>query len=156
VSDFIEPKIEQCEKDLQILNQQFELGQADGKTNDQISELKTLINELKNFRDELLNVARLPYKPNLNDGVQITAAPLWKCFRLGAWQKTLKDTWKKLEKGDFDWAHLSYSIWPERVKDKCIKDKSLAIAHGLEEFYMEPPAKAKKAKKASTEALDLE
>jgi hypothetical protein len=95
VSDFIEPKIEQCEKDLQMLNQQFELGQADGKTNDQISELKTLINELKNFRDELLNVARLPYKPNLNDGVQITAAPLWKCFRLGAWQKTLKDTWKK-------------------------------------------------------------
>ena len=156
VSDFIEPKIEQCEKDLQILNQQFELGQADGKTNDQISELKTLINELKNFRDELLNVARLPYKPNLNDGVQITAAPLWKCFRLGAWQKTLKDTWKKLEKGDFDWAHLSYSIWPERVKDKCIKDKSLAIAHGLEEVYIEPPAKAKKAKKASTEALGLE
>ena len=156
VSDFIEPKIEQCEKDLQMLNQQFELGQADGKTNDQISELKALINELKNFRDELLNVARLPYKPNLNDGVQITAAPLWKCFRLGAWQKTLKDTWKKLEKGDYDWAHLSYSIWPERVKDKCIKDKSLAIAHGLEDVYIEPPAKAKKAKKASTEALDLE
>lgn len=156
VSDYIEPKIEQCEKDLQILNQQFELGQADGKTNDQISELKTLINELKNFRDELLNVAKLPYKPNLNDGVQITAAPLWKCFRLGAWQKTLKDTWKKLEKGDYDWAHLSYSIWPERVKDKCIKDKSLAIAHGLEDVYIEPPAKAKKAKKASTEALDLE
>ena len=156
VSDFIEPKIEQCEKDLQILNQQFELGQADGKTNDQISELKTLINELKNFRDELLDVARLPYKPNLNDGVQITAAPLWKCFRLGAWQKTLKDTWKKLEKGDYDWAHLSYSIWPERVRDKCIKDKSLAIAHGLEEVYIEPPAKAKKAKKASTEALGLE
>ena len=156
VSDFIEPKIEQCEKDLQMLNQQFELGQADGKTNDQISELKTLINELKNFRDELLNVAKLPYKPNLNDGVQITAAPLWKCFRLGPWQKTLKDTWKKLEKGDYDWAHLSYSIWPERVKDKCIKDKSLAIAHGLEDVYIEPPAKAKKAKKASTEALDLE
>ena len=156
VSDFIEPKIEQFEKDLQMLNQQFELGQADGKTNDQISELKALVNELKNFRDDLLNVAKLPYKPNLNDGVQITAAPLWKCFRLGAWQKTLKDTWKKLEKGDYDWAHLSYSIWPERVKDKCIKDKSLAIAHGLEEVYIEPPAKAKKAKKASTEALGLE
>ena len=156
VSDFIEPKIEQCEKDLQMLNQQFELGQADGETNDQISELKTLINELKNFRDDLLDVAKLPYKPNLNDGVQITAAPLWKCFRLGAWQKTLKDTWKKLEKGDYDWAHLSYSIWPERVKDKCIKDKSLAIAHGLEEVYIEPPAKAKRRKKSSTEALDLE
>ena len=67
-----------------------------------------------------------------------------------------ENTWEKLEKGDYDWAHLSYSIWPERVKDKCIKDKSLAIAHGLEDVYIEPPAKAKKAKKASTEALDLE
>ena len=144
VSDFIEPKIEQCEKDLQIINQQFEQGQADVKTSDQISELKTLISELKNLTDDLLDVAKLPYKPNLNDGVQITAAPLWSLFRDKSWQKVLKGTWNKLEKGDYDWAHMSYSIWPERVREKCIKDKSLAIAHDLEDVYIEPPAKAKK------------
>ena len=33
------------------------------------------------------------YKPNLNDGVQITAAPLWPLFRHKPWQKVLKDTW---------------------------------------------------------------
>ena len=51
------------------------------------------------------------------------------------WQKVLKETWGKLEKGDYDWAHLAYSYWPERVKDKCRADKSLAIAHGLEDLY---------------------
>lgn len=34
-------------------------------------------------------------KPDLDDGVQITAAPLWKLFRLPKWQKTLKETWQK-------------------------------------------------------------
>ena len=100
--------------------------------------------ELQEFRDELLRVARLPWKPNLNDGVQITAAPLWKLFQLPKWKKTLKETWEKLEKGDYDWAHLAYSIWPDRVREKCKKDKSLAIAHNLEELYEEPPASAKK------------
>jgi hypothetical protein len=56
----------------------------------------------------------------------------------------LKETWGKLEKGDYDWAHLAYSIWPERVKEKCKHDKSLAIAHDLEDIYEEPVAQAKK------------
>lgn len=42
---------------------------------------------------------------NHDDGVQITAAPLWPLFRHKPWQKVLKDTWAKLEKGDYDWAH---------------------------------------------------
>jgi len=48
------------------------------------------------------------------------------------WQKKLKETWKKLEKGDYDWAHLAYSIWPERVIAASHKDRSYAIAHDLE------------------------
>ncbi|HEX9961549.1 MAG TPA: hypothetical protein VGB00_11485, partial [Pyrinomonadaceae bacterium] len=81
------------------------------------------------------------------DGVQITMSPLWKLFGLPKWRKTLEDTWKKLEKGDYDWAHLAYSLYPERVRGKCVKDKSLAIAHALEELYIEPPPKAGKKKK---------
>ncbi len=41
--------------------------------------------------------------------------------------------WDKLVKGDCDWAHLAMHLWPERVVPKCEKDRSLAIAHGLEE-----------------------
>ena len=101
--------------------------------------------ELKDFRDELLRVAKF-WKPNLNDGVQITAAPLWKLFQHKPWQKTLKDTWEKLEQGDYDWAYLAYSTWPDRVREKCKHDKSLAIAHGLEYLYEESPAQAKRGR----------
>ena len=94
--------------------------------------MKTFLAELQDFTAELLRIAALPYKPNLNDGVLITAAPLWRLFRLPKWRKDLKKCWEQLEAGDFDWAHLAYSIWPKRVQEKCKKDRSLAIAHGLE------------------------
>jgi hypothetical protein len=38
-----------------------------------------------------------------------------------------------LVKGDYDWAHLAFHLWPDRVIPKCTTDRSLAIAHGLEE-----------------------
>lgn len=97
--------------------------------------------ELIELRDQLLKIAPT-YKPNHDDGVQISAAPLWPLFRHKPWQKVLKDTWAKLEKGEFDWAHLAMSYWPDRVREKCKTDKSLAIAHGLEALYIEPPPKA--------------
>jgi hypothetical protein len=50
----------------------------------------------------------------------------------------LKETWTKLKRGDYDWAHLALNYWPERVREKCLNDKSLAIAHGLEGLYAEP------------------
>ena len=99
--------------------------------------LGDLVHELEEYRAELLRLAPI-WKPNLNDGVQITAAPLWRLFQHRAWQKRLKETWEKLEAGEYDWAHLAYTLWPERVREKCKTDKSLAIAHGLEELYVEP------------------
>jgi hypothetical protein len=76
--------------------------------------------------------------------VQISAAPLWKLFQFKPWQKKLKETWESLEAGEYDWAHLAYSIWPERVREKCKTDKSLAIAHDLENLYVEPKTPLKK------------
>lgn len=101
--------------------------------------------ELIELRDTLLKLAPT-YKPNHDDGVQITAAPLWKLFRHKPWQKVLKDTWAKLEKGDYDWSHLAMNYWPDRVRDKCVTDKSLAIAHNLEHLYIEPEIAPKKAR----------
>ncbi len=43
-----------------------------------------------------------------------------------------------MEKGDYDWAHLAMAYWPDRVREKCKTDKSLAIAHDLEDLYVEP------------------
>ncbi|WP_273507519.1 BREX-1 system adenine-specific DNA-methyltransferase PglX [Pseudomonas sp.] len=111
----------------------------------QYETLQTFEQELTHLRDTLLKIAPT-YQPNHDDGVQITAAPLWQLFRYKPWQKVLKDTWTKLEKGDYDWAHLAMAYWPERVREKCKTDKSLAIAHGLEELYVEPEAALKKAR----------
>jgi len=105
----------------------------------QFEALQAFELELIELRDTLLELAPT-YKPNHDDGVQITAAPLWPLFRHKPWQKLFKDTWEKLKQGDYDWAHLATNYWPQRVREKCRTDKSLAIAHGLESLYEEPPA----------------
>lgn len=111
----------------------------------QYEALQAFEQELTDLRDSLLKIAPT-YQPNHDDGVQITAAPLWPVFRHKPWQKVLRDTWTKLEKGDYDWAHLAMANWPDRVREKCKTDKSLAIAHGLEDLYVEPEALPKKAR----------
>lgn len=111
----------------------------------QYETLQTFEQELTDLRDSLLKIAPT-YQPNHDDGVQITAAPMWPLFRQKPWQKVSKDTWTKLEKGDYDWAHLAIAYWPERVREKCKTDKSLAIAHGLEDLYVEPEAAPKKTR----------
>ena len=150
VNDCVEPKLKQVATDAARLRQKTGRTSADEKELEQLTDLEQ---ELKDFRDELLRLAKF-WKPNLNDGVQITAAPLWKLFRLSAWQKKLKQTWQELEAGDYDWAHLAYSIWLDRVAEKCKTDKSLAIAHNLEHLYVELPKPAKKraTKKKKVEA----
>jgi hypothetical protein len=119
-----------------------------GRSRDEEKHYETLQifeQELTDLRDTLLKIAPT-YQPNHDDGVQITAAPLWPLFRHKPWQKVLKDTWTKLEKGDYDWAHLAMAYWPNRVREKCKTDKSLAIAHGLEDLYVEPEAAPKKTR----------
>lgn len=140
VSQFVEPKIEEARRTLARLH---EKGDARTKPEDKTYEQTTqLVGELATFREELLRIAGF-WKPNLNDGVQITAAPLWSLFRLKPWQTKLKNTWQQLEKGDFDWAHLAYSIRPKEVITKCATDRSLAIAHGHEADLWEEVENAK-------------
>lgn len=119
-----------------------------GRSRDEEKQYETMQSfeqELTDLHDTLLKIATT-YQPNHDDGVQITAVPLCPLFRYKPWQKVLKDTWTKLEKGDYDWAHLALAYWPERVREKCKTDKSLAIAHGLEDLYVEPEAAPKKTR----------
>ena len=143
INDFIEPKLKQVGADVTVLHNKGSARTRDDEK--QFEALQAFELELIELRDTLLKLAPT-YKPNHDDGVQISAAPLWPLFRHKPWQKVLKDTWAKLEKGDYDWAHLAMSCWPERVREKCKTDKSLAIAHGLENLYVEPEAKPKKAR----------
>lgn len=152
INDFVEPKLAEVETEAATLRSKGSARSRDEEK--RLEALTTLQAELRDLRDQLQTIAP-QYRPNHDDGVQITAAPLWPLFRHKPWQKLLKDTWAKLEKGDYDWAHLAMTYWPERVREKCRHDKSLAIAHGLEELYVEPPAVVKKARGRKT-SKDLE
>ncbi|EMH6301857.1 TPA: BREX-1 system adenine-specific DNA-methyltransferase PglX [Pseudomonas aeruginosa] len=143
VNDFVEPKLKQVSDDVTALRNKGSARTRDDEK--QFEALQAFELELIELRDTLLNLAPT-YKPNHDDGVQISAAPLWPLFRHKPWQKVLKDTWVKLEKGDYDWAHLAMNYWPERVREKCKTDKSLAIVHGLEDLYIEPEAAPKKTR----------
>lgn len=141
VNDFVEPKLKQVGDQVTALR-----NKGSARTRDDEKQFETLqaFNlELIELRDVLLKLAPA-YSPNADDGVQISAAPLWPLFRHKPWQKLLKETWAKLEKGEYDWAHLAMNYWPERVREKCKSDKSLAIAHGLEDVYVAPEAAPKK------------
>ncbi|GFH62753.1 MAG: BREX-1 system adenine-specific DNA-methyltransferase [Candidatus Desulfovibrio kirbyi] len=129
INDFVDPKLKQFTENIGGLR-----GRNDRTTTQErdLERLTDLEQELKDFRDELLRIATF-WKPNLNDGVQITAAPLWKLFQHRQWRTLLKDTWEKLEAGDYDWAHLALSIWPDRVVRASHKDHSYAIVHDLED-----------------------
>lgn len=143
INDFVEPKLKQVSADVTALRNKGSARSRDDEK--QFEALQAFELELIELRDTLLKLAPT-YKPNHDDGVQISAAPLWPLFRHKPWQKVLKDTWAKLEKGDYDWAHLAMNYWSERVREKCKTDKSLAIAHGLEDLYIEPETKPKKTR----------
>ena len=139
VNELVDPKIKEIAKEVEVLDMK---GSAK-----ELNDQKEFLAELEDFKEELLRVAQLPYKPNQDDGVLITAAPLHNLFRHTKWRKATEACWKKLEKGEYDWAHLAYSIWPDRVANKCKKDLSMAIAHGLESICEVKPKEKKTRKK---------
>src|SRR5690606_19885977 len=99
VNDFVEPKVKQVTDRLSALRTKGNARTRDDEK--QFEALQAFELELIELRDTLLKLAPT-YKPNHDDGVQISAAPLWPLFRHKPWQKVLKDTWAKLEKGDYD------------------------------------------------------
>ena len=139
LADFIDPKLKTVRAEISALRESLTPGTR-------LEELLDTEKQLADFYIEIEDIIKLPWKPNLNDGVLITACPLWKLFHLPKWQKDLKACWDKLEKGEYDWAHLAYSIWPKRVEEVCKKDRSIAIAHGLEAICKTENPKPKKTR----------
>ena len=147
VNKYVEPKIAEMERGIARIEDELRTasGREAAKLTDRLNDARAFLGELRDMREELLRIAALPFKPDLNDGVIINAAPFQKLFRLRSWANDTEDCWKKLEKGDYDWAHLAYTIWPDRVREVCKGDRSIAIAHGLEDLCeVEAPESKKK------------
>jgi hypothetical protein len=133
--DFLEPKLQYEEQHAFQLKQEAGPTPSPSQRRD-IIEADDLVDDLRALKDELNSVAPL-FRPNLNDGVILNCASLWRMMSLPKWQKDCKAAWDSLSKGDYDWAHLALHLWPERVIPKCATDRSLAIAHGLEDTFWE-------------------
>ena len=136
LNDSVTPKLQHEERKLMGLVQGAG-GTPTANQRKEIAEQERFVEELRTFREEVGRVAPL-WNPDLNDGVIINFAPLWRLVpQHRAWQKESKDCWDKLTAGDYDWSHLAMHLWPERVVPKCATDRSLAIAHGLEAVFWE-------------------
>jgi hypothetical protein len=153
-NDYVAPKLAHEERRLESLASELRDG-ATAAQRKQLAAQEGLVEELRAFLDEVKRVAPL-WKPNLDDGVVINFAPLWRLVPQNkSWQKELKSTWDALCEGKYDWAHLAMHLWPERVVPKCAKDRSLAIAHGLEDvFWVEGTDGKWTARKTPTRSIE--
>ena len=134
LNDIVDPKVGLEQRRLTELTQ--EAGPNPSASQRKVIDTQeTLLGELWELRDELEAVAPL-WAPDLNDGIVIVLAPLWRLFsHHRPWSRELKKHWDKLAAGDYDWAQQAMRLWPERVIPKCVEDRSLAIAHGLEDVF---------------------
>lgn len=131
VSDVLDPRIALEEQRLSRARQDARSA-TDRRL---VSSHETLLGELRAMREIVRGIAPI-WSIDRNDGVLISASPLWPLFsHHKPWQKELKATWEALCEGGLDWTHLAMHLWPERVVSKCGSDRSLAIAHGLEEVF---------------------
>lgn len=113
--------------------------------------LLNLMGNMQALEAELQRVNDLPYKPNHDDGVPVTAAPLRNVFRHNGWKKECLSNWEALKEGEYDWSHLAYALYPDRIRDKARKDWCMALTHGLEELCENKPKEKKPRKKRSEE-----
>jgi hypothetical protein len=115
---------------------------------DKITEnrLRLLLSDLDDMVSDLNAIISLPYRPNHCDGVPVTAAPLAKFFHHPGWRNECLENLEKLNKGEYDWSHLAFSMFPLRIRELAKKDWCMALTHGLEELCLNRPKQKKKRK----------
>jgi len=142
--NYVEPKIRLKEDRLKSLRGRKEAVGSSGreakKIEKQMDRQEQFVSELRDFADKLRRAADLHLEPDLNDGVILNIAPLWE---LVPW-KEAKKYWEALQEGKYDWSHIALQLWPDRVKEKCRTDRSIAIAHGREDLCELPSQSAAK------------
>jgi hypothetical protein len=136
-NEMVTPKLAHEERQLTSLIESAGANPSAGDRK-QIAAQESFVEEMRALLDEVKRVAPL-WNPSLDDGVALTMAPLWRLVpQHKIWQKELKSKWDELAAGKYDWARLAMHLWPERVVPRCTKDRSLSIAHALENvFWME-------------------
>jgi hypothetical protein len=153
-NDFVAPKIAHEERRLELLRSEFGPN-ANATERKQLAGQESYVDELRAFLNNVKLVAPL-WNPKIDDGVIINFAPLWRLVEhQKPWQKELKAEWDALCAGEYDWTQLAMRLWPERVVPKCASDRSLAIAHGLQDvFWVEEDNEKWKSRPVPTRSID--
>ena len=135
-NDYVVPKLMLEENRLDAMRQELQ-DRSTAAERRQLAGQEAFVDEIRGFLDEVRRAAPL-WDPDLDDGVLINFAPLWRLVpHHRPWQKELKAAWDALCAGKYDWARLAMRLWPERIVPKCATDRSLAIAHDLEDVFWE-------------------
>jgi hypothetical protein len=152
-SDVLAPKLAYEERQLTNLVQDAG-GSPAARQRREIEAKEAFVEELRLLLAEVRRVAPL-WRPTLDDGIVLVMAPLWRLVQHKPWQRELKKKWGELVAGKYDWAQLAMHLWPERVVLKCAEDRSLAIAHGLEDvFWFEDDDGKWQARDEPTQGVD--
>ncbi|NUP04897.1 MAG: SAM-dependent methyltransferase [Polyangiaceae bacterium] len=148
LSDYLLVEQRRLEGELADLTMARAGGERKGETDRRRTEIRRLLDELRDFVAKVSEVAeRGPPRPenatparevdtrfvvDRDDGVMMTSASLWSLLE-SQWREPRK-WWRELAEGgtktDCDWSKLAARYFPARVRNKCRTDPSLAAAHG--------------------------
>lgn len=105
-----------------------------------LEDLETKLLDLEAFEAAIRRVLEqkdergetVGWAPEIDDGVILNLAPLREL--MSSWKEPEK-FWQELEEGKYDWSYTAMRYWPDRVLEKCKKNKSYAIAHDRLDVY---------------------
>jgi hypothetical protein len=147
LADHLLPERRRLEGELDDIRKARTEAKGRGKAERRFAEVSKLLEELSDFVTKVTEVAeRGPPAPDdktpkreqdarfamdLDDGVMVNSAALWPLLE-PQWKDPNK-WWKELAtaqgRKDYDWSHLAARYFPGRVREKCVQDPSLAVAH---------------------------
>jgi hypothetical protein len=153
-NDVVAPKLAHEERRLANLVQGAK-DSPSAKERKEIAAQADFVEELRGLLEEVKRVTPL-WNPTLDDGVLLVLAPLWRLVpQHKSWQRELKGKWDELATASYEWAQGAMYLWPERVVPKCATDRSLAIAHGVEDIFWVEGADGKwKPRPTPTRAIE--
>lgn len=151
-NEILAPRLTRAERAAEAVRS--EIGERSAVTRAALAATEALVTELREFAAELDRVIPL-WVPNVDDGVVVNTAAFFRLIPHRDSRTKAEATWKELCGGDLDWSQLAMRFWPERVVPKCANDRSLAIAHGLEDvFWAEGTDGKHTARKTPTKSVD--
>ncbi len=130
IRNYIDPKLNMVTDQLNELDGKVKSSEGrESRTLEAEKEkIEALLQEITEFKESIEKINARSLTLKIDDGIAVNIAP----FREVIQGKDVQKYWDALESGNCDWSKQSMQLWPDRVKAKCQKDESLAIAHGME------------------------